>query len=201
MMKIKNNIPVLFLSGLLVITACSEAKKEGIEIKGNEKLIAENIIQPQKIVKKTPTIVEFTAMDKGFSTLASVIDAAEFFKILNNDNSYTIFAPVNIAFDKLPEGKVEKLLEPENKEKLQSILNYHIIEGKITEKDIVATIKEGRGSAQLKTLGGSKLTVSMKKGKVFVIDKMGNGGTLVTTDVEASNGIIHAIDAVMIPEK
>ncbi|GGX16861.1 fasciclin domain-containing protein [Aquimarina muelleri] len=200
-MRIKNNISVLFLSGLLVVTACSETKKEGKEIKGNEKLIAENIIQPQKIEKNKPTIIEFTAMDKGFSILASVIEVAEFSKVLNTENSYTIFAPVNMAFDKLPEGKVEELLESRNKEKLQSILNYHVIPGKITKEDITAAVKEGRGSMQLKTLGGSKLTVSMKKNRIFIIDKMGNGGTLVTTDVEASNGIIHTIDAVMTSEK
>lgn len=200
-MKIKNNISALFLSGLLVVTACSETKKEGTERNGDEKLIAENVIQPQKTEKKTPTIVEFTAMDKGFSILTSFIETAEFSKVLNNKNSYTIFAPANMAFDKLPEGKVEELLKPENKEKLQSILNYHIIEGKITKEDIAAAVKEGRGSMQLKTLGGSKLTVSMKRDRIFIIDKMGNGGTLITTDVEASNGIIHTIDVVMMPEK
>ena len=200
-MKNKNNILALFLSGLLVITACSETKKGKASGNKDEKLIAENVIQPKKIEKKTPAIVEFAAMDKGFSILTSVIEAAGFSKVLNNKGPYTIFAPVNMAFDKLPEGKVEELLEPENKEKLQSILSYHIIEGTITKEDIITAVKEGRGSMQLKTLGGSKLTVSMKRGRVFIIDKMGNGGTLITTDVEASNGIMHTIDAVMMPEK
>lgn len=199
-MKIRRIVPIFIVSGLLLVTACSKTERDSAQ-KGNEKLIAQNITKSEITEKKLPTIAEFTATDKGFSIFTSVIKATEHTKILDSGDSYTIFAPVNMAFDKLPEGTVDKLLKPENKEKLDAILDCHIIPGTITKEDIFIAIKEGNGSIKLKTLGGTLLTASMKGDRVFLIDKMGNGGTLVTTDVKASNGLIHTIDAVMMPKK
>ncbi|WP_025666428.1 fasciclin domain-containing protein [Aquimarina megaterium] len=198
-MKIRNVLPVFALSGLLLLTACSETKND--RTTQNEKLIAQNVTPSETIKEKLPTILEFASMDKGFSTLTSAIKVTELAKSLEDNGSFTIFAPVNLAFDKLNPITLEKLLKPENKEQLKAILNCHIIPNVITKEDIVIAINEGNGSVKLKTIGGTLLTATMKGDRVFLIDKMGNGGNLVTTDVKASNGLIHTIDAVMMPKK
>lgn len=198
-MKIRNVLPVFALSGLLLLTACSETKND--RTTQNEKLIAQNVIPSETVKEKLPTILEFAAMDKGFSTLISAVKVTELKESLNNEGAYTIFAPVNLAFEKLHPDTVEKLLRPEHKEKLKAILNCHILPEVVTEESLIEKIKEGNGSIELKTIGGTLLTATMKEDKVFLIDKMGNGGNLVTTDVKASNGLIHTIDAVMMPKK
>ncbi|WP_109097937.1 fasciclin domain-containing protein [Aquimarina sp. AU58] len=198
-MKIRNVLPVFTLSGLLLLTACSETKNN--RTTQNEKLIAQNVTSSETIKEKLPTILEFASVDKGFSTLTSAIKVTELAKSLEDKGSFTIFAPVNLAFDKLNPVTLEKLLNPENKEQLKAILNCHIIPSVITKEDIVIAINEGNGSVKLKTIGGTLLTATMKGDRIFLIDKMGNGGNLVTTDVKASNGLIHTIDAVMMPKK
>ncbi|WP_106795037.1 fasciclin domain-containing protein [Aquimarina sp. Aq78] len=200
-MKIRNVLPVFALSGLLLLTACSETKNDRTTQEENDKLIAQNVASSETIKKKLPTILEFASMDKGFSILTSAIKVTELAKSLENKSSFTIFAPVNLAFDKLNPTTVEKLLKPENKEQLKTILNCHIIPSVIAKEDIVIAINEGNGSVKLKTIGGALLTATMKGDRVFLIDQMGNGGHLVTTDVKASNGLIHTIDAVMMPKK
>lgn len=200
-MKIRNVLPVFVLSGLLLITACSETKNSGDVQDDDDKLIAQNGTSSETIKEKLPTILEFASMDKGFSILTSAIKVTELAKSLEDKGSFTIFAPVNLAFDKLNPATVEKLLKPENKEQLKAILNCHIIPSVITKEDIVIAINEGNGSVKLKTIGGTLLTATMKGDRVFLIDQMGNGGNLVTTDVKASNGLIHTIDAVMMPKK
>ncbi|PKV52681.1 putative surface protein with fasciclin (FAS1) repeats [Aquimarina sp. MAR_2010_214] len=200
-MKIRNVLPVFALFSLLLTVACNDSKN-GNTIQGqSDKLIAQTTTQSKIVEEKLPTILEFASMDKGFSTLTSAIKATELTKSLGNEGSYTIFAPVNLAFDKLRPGTVERLLKPENMEQLKTILNCHIIPNVITEEDIAIAIKEGNGSVKLKTIGGALLTATMKGDRVFLIDQMGNGGNLVTTDVKASNGLIHTIDAVMMPKK
>ncbi|WP_024772091.1 fasciclin domain-containing protein [Aquimarina macrocephali] len=200
-MKIRNVLPVFTLSGLLLITACSETKNDRTTQEENDKLIAQNVASSETIKEKLPTILEFASMDKGFSTLTSAIKVTELAKSLEDKGSFTIFAPVNLAFDKLNPTTVEKLLKQENKEQLKTILSCHIIPSVITKEDIVIAINEGNGSVKLKTIGGALLTATMKGDRVFLIDQMGNGGHLVTTDVKASNGLIHTIDAVMMPKK
>lgn len=199
-MKIKNVVPVFALSGLLLITSCDMIVKDTASDK-NEKLIAQKLAETEKVEEKLPTIIEFTSVDKGFSILTSAIKASDMAETLEGDARFTIFAPINMAFDKLSEGTVENLLKPENKEKLATILKYHIIPSVISKEDIVIAINEGRGSVPLKTLAGTRLTATLKGDNVFLIDEMGNGGRLITTDVEASNGFIHTIEAVMMPKK
>jgi uncharacterized surface protein with fasciclin (FAS1) repeats len=200
-MKIRNVLLAFALLGVLLITSCSETKNDKTTQEENDKLIAQNVMQSTTTKEELPTILEFASIDKGFSTLASAIKATEFAKSLADKEAFTIFAPVNLAFDKLNPTAVEKLLKPENKEQLKTILNCHIIPTVITKEDIVIAINKGNGSVKLKTIGGALLTATMKGDRVFLIDQMGNGGNLVTTDVKASNGLIHTIDAVMMPKK
>ncbi len=200
-MKIKNVSTVFALLIVFFTTSCDMIKKDSKKQNENGKLIAQNLTTDKKVEEKLPTITEFVSTDKGFSTFVAALKATELDKMLNDEKGYTVFAPINTAFDSFSEGVVEKLLKPENKEKLTDILKYHIIPGEITKEDIIVAIKDYRGSVPLKTLGGKKLMATMKGSSIFLIDEMGNGGKLITTDVEADNGYINTIDMVMKPKK
>ncbi len=204
-MKIRNICTVFALSGLLLTTACNEAEKYKVTKDENGKLIAQKISDIQEneeaVEEKLKTILEFIEVDKGFSTFVEALKATGLDKALNEEGSFTIFAPINSAFETLPEGTLEKLLQPENKEKLIDILKYHIIPTRITKEDIIYTVNDRGGSVPLKTLGGSLITASLKGGNVFLIDEMGNGGKLITTDLEASNGFVNTVDIVLKPKK
>ncbi|MEB3344909.1 fasciclin domain-containing protein [Aquimarina gracilis] len=199
-MKIKN-VSTSFILSVLFFTSCDITKKEGKNPDGSDSLIAQNTIETEKVEEKLPTITGFVSSDKGFSTFVAALQSTELDKVLDTEKGYTIFAPINTAFDGFSEGVVEKLLKPENKQQLTNILNYHIIPSIITKEDIKIAINEGRGSVPLRTLGGKKLTATMKGNSIFLIDEMGNGGKLITTDVEAANGYINTIDRVMQPKK
>ncbi|TSE11069.1 fasciclin domain-containing protein [Aquimarina algiphila] len=203
-MKIRNILPFFALSIIVLTVSCNESEKYKVTKDENGKLIAQKISEIKEIgeVEETlPTIIEFTSVDKGFSTLSEAIKTAELTETFTQDGGFTIFAPINMAFDKLPPKSAEKLLKPENKERLATILKYHIIPSVISKEDIVKAVQEGGGSIPLKTLEGSRITASLKGGTVYLIDKSGNGGRLITTNVEASNGFIHTVDAIMMPKE
>lgn len=147
----------------------------------------------------TPTIVGVAASNENFTTLVAAVKAADLVSVLNSDGPFTVFAPVNAAFDKLPEGTVANLLKTENKETLTAILTYHVIAGKFMATDVVNAIKKGNGSFEITTVQGTKLVASIKGENVILTDENGNSSTIIITDVEASNGIIHAIDSVVMP--
>jgi uncharacterized surface protein with fasciclin (FAS1) repeats len=130
-----------------------------------------------------------TAVDAGnFNTLAAALEAAGLVETLQGEGPYTVFAPTDDAFAKLPEGTVEDLLKPENKEQLVAILTYHVVPGKVTAEEVVAI-------TEASTVNGKMLDIKTDGSAVTV-----ENATVVQTDIEASNGIIHVIDTVMIPE-
>lgn len=147
----------------------------------------------------TPTIVGVAAGNENFTTLVAAVKAADLVATLNSDGPFTVFAPVNSAFDKLPEGTVANLLKPENKQVLTSILTYHVIAGKVMATDVIEAIKKGNGSFEITTVQGGKLVASLKGENVILTDEKGNISTIIITDVAASNGVIHAIDSVVMP--
>ena len=134
------------------------------------------------------TIVEIAAGAEDFSTLVAAVKAAGLVDVLSSKGPFTVFAPTNEAFAKPPEGTVESLLKPENKEKLIAVLKYHVVPGKVMAKDVVKV-------DSAKTAQGSSVTVPVE-GKTVKVDN----ATVVKTDIEASNGVIHVIDTVIIPE-
>lgn len=134
------------------------------------------------------TIVEIAAGAEDFSTLVAAVKAAGLVDVLSSKGPFTVFAPTNEAFAKLPEGTVESLLKPENKDKLIAVLKYHVVPGKVMAKDVVKV-------DSAKTAQGSSVTVTVE-GKTVKVDN----ATVVKTDIEASNGVIHVIDTVIIPE-
>tara|TARA_R110002072_G_scaffold149250_2_gene297049 strand:+ start:7075 stop:7626 length:552 start_codon:yes stop_codon:yes gene_type:complete len=156
----------------------------------------------KKVVKTNTeeTIVGVAIGNKDFSTLVAAVKAAGLVETLSSTGPFTVFAPTNAAFNKLPEGTVGTLVKKENKELLTAILTYHVVAGKFGAKDVVAAIKANKGSFVIKTVQGGNLTATLSNGKVILTDVKGNTSTVVITDVKASNGIIHAIDSVVMPQ-
>jgi len=119
---------------------------------------------------------------------------------LEGPGPFTVFAQTNSAFDKLPAGTVETLLKPENKEKLASVLSYHVVPGKIGSKELMSMVKAGNGKATLKTVQGENLYVTMKGKKLMITDENGGVATVTIADVNQSNGVIHVVDTVLLPK-
>lgn len=142
-------------------------------------------------------VVEVAVSSENHTTLVAAVKAAGLVETLTGTGPFTVFAPTNKAFDKLPKGTVESLLEPANLKTLQSILTYHVVAGKIDSKAVVAAIKAGKGKAVLTTVQGGTLTASMKGKKVIVTDDKGGVATVTAVDLNASNGVVHVIDAVL----
>ena len=147
----------------------------------------------------TKTIVENAVNSPIHTTLVAAVKAAGLVDTLNGPGPFTVFAPTNAAFDKLPAGTVANLLKPENKSTLVKILTYHVLPGKITAKDIEAGIKAGGGKYEMTTVEGGKLTATMKHGKIMLTDEKGGMATITTANVYQSNGIIDVINAVLMP--
>jgi uncharacterized surface protein with fasciclin (FAS1) repeats len=147
----------------------------------------------------TKTIVENAMQSKDHTTLVTAVKAAGLVDTLSGSGPFTVFAPTNAAFDKLPAGTVATLLKPENKDMLTKILTYHVVPGTMTSKTIAKAIKAGGGSATLTTVEGEPLTATMKMGKLVLTDAKGGISTVTTKDVMQSNGVIHVVDTVLMP--
>ncbi len=145
-------------------------------------------------------IVENAVNSKDHTTLVAAVKAADLVETLQSDGPFTVFAPTNEAFEKLPKGTVETLLMPENKKTLQTILTYHVLAGKHSAADIMKDIKKGNGKATYKTVSGGTLTAMMKGKKVMLMDEKGSMATVTIADVNQSNGVIHVIDSVVLPK-
>ncbi|WP_430467699.1 fasciclin domain-containing protein [Winogradskyella ouciana] len=146
------------------------------------------------------TIVDAAVGNENFSTLVTALKAADLVEALQGDGPFTVFAPTNDAFAKIDEATLKSLLKSENKEMLSKILTYHVVSGKLMASDVVAALKKGNGKVEIETLAGQKLTVMQKDGKIWLKDQNGNYSEITATDVEGSNGVIHVIDTVVMPE-
>lgn len=144
-------------------------------------------------------IVSNAVNSKDHTTLVAAVKAADLVGTLQGDGPFTVFAPTNAAFDKLPAGTVQTLLKPENKSKLQGVLTYHVLSGKFGAKDIVKAIKKGMGTAEFTTVNGSKLMAMLNGDQVQLKDASGNISTVTIADVNQSNGVIHVVDTVVLP--
>jgi uncharacterized surface protein with fasciclin (FAS1) repeats len=144
-------------------------------------------------------IVDNAVNSKDHTTLVAAVKAAGLVETLKSAGPFTVFAPTNAAFDKLPAGTVETVLKPENKGTLTKVLTYHVVAGKMTSKDIAKAIKAGNGKAELATVSGGKLTASMEGKNLVLTDEKGGKSTVTIADVIQSNGVIHVIDTVLMP--
>ena len=145
-------------------------------------------------------IVGVIAGSTNHTTLLAAVKAADLVATLQSKGPFTVFAPTNEAFAKLPAGTVDNLLKPENKAALAGVLTYHVVAGKLDAKAVLAAIKKSGGKVVLTTIAGGKLTVSVEKGKVVLTDEKGGKATVTATDLAATNGVIHVIDAVLLPK-
>ena len=145
------------------------------------------------------TIVDNAVNSKDHTTLVTAVKAAGLVETLQGAGPFTVFAPTNAAFAKLPAGTVETLVQPQSKAMLTSVLTYHVVPGRYTAKDLMALAKKGGGEAELKTVQGASLGVISKGGRVFVADNKGNTARVTIADVMQSNGVIHVIDKVVMP--
>lgn len=145
-------------------------------------------------------IIENAVNSKDHTTLVVAVKAADLIETLQGKGPFTVFAPVNKAFEKLPKGTVDTLLKPENKATLTAVLTYHVIPGKISAADFVAAVKKGGGEAVFKTVEGQELTVKQNGRRLEIIDAKGDKSFVTIADVNQKNGVIHVIDAVLLPK-
>ncbi|WP_189663200.1 MULTISPECIES: fasciclin domain-containing protein [unclassified Polaribacter] len=193
-MKITKMITLLLVGSLITVYSCAK----NADKKKEEKVTVEEVPEAKDMEAKT--IVGVAADNENFTTLVAAVTAADLVETLNSAGPFTVFAPINAAFDKLPEGTVATLLKPENKEMLTSILTYHVVSGTFNAAAVIEAINDNDGKFVIKTVQGGILTASLLDGQVILTDTKGNVSTVVIADVAASNGIVHAIDTVLMPE-
>lgn len=148
---------------------------------------------------KTKDIVDNAVNSKDHTTLVAAVQAAGLVDTLKSAGPFTVFAPTNAAFAKLPAGTVETLIKPENKATLTKILTYHVIAGNADSKSIAKAIKAGGGKAEFKTVAGGTLSASMEGKSLVLTDEKGGRSTVTIADVRQSNGVIHVVDSVVLP--
>lgn len=151
------------------------------------------------VMAPTKNIVENAVAAPNLTTLVAAVKAAGLVDTLASPGPFTVFAPTNAAFEKLPAGTVGTLVKPENKATLTKILTYHVVAGKLTSKDVVAAITAGGGVATLTTVAGEKISARLSGGSVVITDGKGGQSTVSTVDVMQSNGVVHIIDSVLLP--
>jgi uncharacterized surface protein with fasciclin (FAS1) repeats len=145
-------------------------------------------------------IVDIAISSEAHTTLVAAVKAADLVATLQGDGPFTVFAPVNDAFGKLPAGTVDYLLKAENKATLAKILTYHVVAGNLDAAAVLEAIKKGKGSVSLKTVSGGTLIASLDNGKVKLTDEKGGSAYVTVTDLKGSNGVIHVIDSVVLPK-
>src|SRR6201995_5745701 len=148
----------------------------------------------------TKNIVENAVNSKDQTTLVAAVKAAGWVETLESAGPFTVFAPSNEAFDKLPKGTVETLVKPENKAMLTKILTYHVVAGKMSSADLMDKIKMGGGKAELKTVQGGSLWAMMDGKKLYLVDEKGGKSWITIADVNQSNGVIHVVNTVLMPK-
>ena len=176
-----------FALTLLIGTAASAQKEKTVTVGGAPMYPSKNII-------------ENAVNSKDHTTLVAAVKAAGLVETLQGKGPFTVFAPTNAAFNKLPKGTVETLLKPENLKLLQTILTYHVVAGKMNASDIAKAIKKGKGKATLKTVSGGTLTAWMKGKDLYITDENGSSARITIADVNQSNGVIHVVDTVVTPK-
>jgi uncharacterized surface protein with fasciclin (FAS1) repeats len=206
-MKTKKFLSIAVLVGSIFIGQGLFAQEKKMMKKEGEKMMKEHKMMKHETkmvggaeMYPTKNIVENAVNSKDHTTLVAAVKAADLVDVLSSEGPFTVFAPTNMAFDNLPKGTVETLLIPENKEQLQTILTYHVVSGKWNAVNIAKLIKEGNGKAQIKTVSGGILTAWTKGDGVYITDENGASAKVTIADVNQSNGVIHVIDAVLLPK-
>lgn len=172
---------------LLVALVATSAVSFGQKMVGGAKMYA------------SKNIVENAVNSKDHTTLVTAVKAADLVSTLQSDGPFTVFAPTNEAFGKVPSEALNNLLKPENKKQLQTVLTYHVIAGKFMASDVIGLIKKNNGKAKVKTVSGGYITLMLDGSSVIIEDANGNKSTVTIADVDQSNGVIHVVDTVLLP--
>lgn len=191
MLKIKSLFTV---AAIVLATTTVSAQSEKMGNKEKTVMVGGAAMYPSK------NIVENAVNSKDHTTLVAAVKAAGLVETLQSAGPFTVFAPTNAAFDKLPAGTVATLLKAENKKTLTTVLTYHVVSGKLSAKDLMKKIKKGGGTATLTTVAGADLTLTRKGNQIMVTDTSGGTATVTIKDVNQSNGVIHVVNAVLVPK-
>ena len=189
----KKSLFSLALVALLSVAATTTVSAQKMKMKEKTVMVGGAAMYPSK------NIVENAVNSKDHTTLVAAVKAAGLVETLSSAGPFTVFAPTNEAFGKLPAGTVETLVKPENKATLTKILTYHVVAGRMTSADLVKAIKAGNGKATLKTVSGGTLTAMMKGKGIELKDEKGGVSMVTIADVMQSNGVIHVVNSVMLP--
>ncbi len=209
-MKLKTIVMSLAVVAML-FASCEDSKKKEAEAQAQaeemrmerekDSLMKVEEMNTAKMAEMEANSIAAKAMGNAdLSTLVSALQAADLAQTFKSEGEYTVFAPTNEAFNKVPKATMENLMKPENKEQLQGLLKYHVLQGKMNATDVLAKIKAANNKLDVTTLNGEVLTLSEKGGKVMIKDAKGNTATVTTADVDASNGVVHVINKVLMPK-
>jgi uncharacterized surface protein with fasciclin (FAS1) repeats len=157
------------------------------------------LVASSSVFAQTKNIVETAVGSEAHTTLVAALKAADLVGVLSSEGPFTVFAPTNDAFSKLPEGTVDTLLKTENISTLQAILKYHVVSGKFMAADVVGLINKNNGKAMIPTVNGENLTATLKDGSVYITDAKGNSAKVIAADLNNTNGVIHVLDTVLLP--
>jgi uncharacterized surface protein with fasciclin (FAS1) repeats len=188
--KVLNMIKLNFGTAMVALT---------LSMAGAAPALAKNPMVGGAAMYPTKNIVQNAVNSKDHTTLVAAVKAAGLVDTLSSKGPFTVFAPTNAAFGKLPAGTVETLVKPENKGTLTNVLTYHVVPGKLTAAAIGARIKAGKGRATLTTIQGERLTAAMKGNTLTLTDSKGGKSNVRVANVMQSNGVIHVVDTVLMP--
>ena len=189
------------LFSLAIAALFSVATTTTVSAQAKTKKVPGTVMVGGAAMYPTKNIVENAINSKDHTTLVAAVKAAGLVETLESAGPFTVFAPTNEAFNKLPAGTVETLVKPENKATLTKILTYHVVAGRMTSADLKKAIKAGKGKATLKTVSGGTLTAMMKGSKTIELkDEKGGISTVTIADVMQSNGVIHVVNTVLMPK-
>ena len=192
---------LVFAFFLLVMTASFGISGVSAQDMKNDKMMKSNgnPMVGGAAMYKDKDIVDNAVNSKDHTTLVAAVKAAGLVDTLKSKGPFTVFAPVNSAFDALPAGTVDTLLKPENKATLTKVLTYHVVAGKMDSKAIMKAIKKGNGKAMFKTVAGGTLTAMMDGNTIVLTDEKGGKSMVTIADVRQSNGVIHVVDSILMP--
>jgi|TARA_R100000935_G_C2829209_1_gene164055 uncharacterized surface protein with fasciclin (FAS1) repeats len=194
----------------MLFAACDDGKKKEAEAKAEqEKMEMEakmkadeeaKMMEAEKMKMRENSIASIAMKNENFSTLVAALKQADLATTFMEEGEYTVFAPTNDAFAAVPAASMDMLMNDDNKAKLQNLLKYHVVSGEWKADAVIKAINDNNNAYNVTTLAGENLVLSLKDGKVMVKDGKGKMATVVMADVDASNGVIHAIDKVVMPK-
>jgi uncharacterized surface protein with fasciclin (FAS1) repeats len=192
------NLLTIFVMAVAFTFGVANISAQG-DMKDKKMMKSDNPMVGGAAMYKNKDIVDNAMNSADHTTLVAAVKAAGLVETLKGKGPFTVFAPTNAAFDKLPAGTVDTLVMPENKAMLTKILTYHVVAGKMDSKAIAKAIKKGKGTATLKTVSGGTLKAMMEGSSLVLMDEKGGKSMVTIADVMQSNGVIHVVDTVVMP--